>query len=74
MKKAMLLNCLTLTVRKQYILDSFFSEYLRTLNFTFEFLSKASSSTELHHLTYSARYLFFLTSNIVQEDRKDVWA
>ena len=75
MRKTVLLNCLPLTARKKNILDSFFSEYLRVLNLTFEHLADAKTSNTLHHLTYSnIRKTSFLPSDIVQEARKDVWA
>ena len=70
-----MLNCLPLTAKKKGILDSFFSEFLHVLNLTFEQLPNAKSSNELHHLTYSnIRSTSFLSSDIVQEARKDVWA
>ncbi|GCC11640.1 hypothetical protein IPdc08_01696 [archaeon] len=75
LKKTVLLNCLSLTSKKQRILDNFFAEYLRVLNLTLEQLPNANSSTELHHLTYSdIRKTSFLPSDIVEEARKDVWA
>ncbi|GBE55247.1 putative transposase DNA-binding domain protein [archaeon BMS3Bbin15] len=75
MKKTVLLNCLSLTPKKQRILDTFFAEYLRVLNLTLEQLPNANSSTELHRLTYSdIRETSFLPSDIVEEARKDVWA
>lgn len=75
MRKTLLLNCLPLTAKKKSILDSFFHEFLRVLNLTFEQLSDAKSSNELHHLTYSnIRSTSFLPSDVVQEARKDVWA
>jgi len=75
LRKTILLNCLPLTARKEGILDSFFSEFLRVLNLTFEQLPDAKSSNELHHLTYSnIRSTSFLPSDVVQEAHKDVWA
>ena len=75
LRKTILLNCLPLTARKKGILDNLFSEFLRVLNLTFEQLPDAKSANELHHLTYSnIRSTSFLTSDIVQEARKDVWA
>lgn len=74
-RKTILLNCLPLTAKKRDILDSFFAEYLRVLNLTFEQLPNAKSFNNLHHLTYSnIRSTSFLPSDIVQEARKDVWA
>ena len=75
MRKTILVNSLPLTAKKKGILDSFFSEFLRVLNLTFERLADAKSSNELHHLTYSnIRSTSFLPSDVVQEARKDVWA
>ncbi|GBE55376.1 putative transposase DNA-binding domain protein [archaeon BMS3Bbin15] len=75
MKKAILLNFLPLTSKKQNILDTLLAEYLRVLNLTLKQLPNAKSSTELHHLTYSdIRKTSFLPSDIVEEARKDVWA
>lgn len=70
-----MLNTLPLTPKKQEILNVFFSEYLRVLNKTLEQLPNANSSNRLHHLTYSnIRSSSFLSSDVVQEARKDVWA
>ncbi len=75
MFKTILLNCLPLTAKKQDILDNFLTEYLRVINLTLEQLPNAKSSNELHHLTYSnIRKTSFLSSDIVEEARKDVWA
>lgn len=75
MRKTILVNSLPLTAKKKSILNSFFSEYLRVLNLTFEQLPNAKSPNELHHLTYSnIRSTSFLPSDVVQEARKDVWA
>ncbi|HEY9245492.1 MAG TPA: transposase [Candidatus Methanoperedens sp.] len=70
-----MLNTLDLTFKKQKIIDSFFSEYFHVLNITLDKLPSATSSIELHHLTYSAiRESSFLPSDIIEEARKDVWA
>ncbi len=75
LRKCIVLNNLELTSKKQDILDNFFLEYLGVLNTTLEKLPCASSSLELHHLTYSTiRKTSFLPSDIVEEARKDVWA
>jgi len=75
LRKCILLNSVKLTPRKQEVFDGFLAEYLRVLNETLKHLSSAKSSTQLHHLTYSnIRKSSFLSSDIVQEARKDVWA
>jgi IS605 OrfB family transposase len=75
LKKSVLLNTLLLTPKKQVIFEAFFSEYLRVLNKTLEQLPNANSSNQLHHLTYlNIRSSSFLSSDVVQEARKDVWA
>jgi IS605 OrfB family transposase len=75
MRKCIVLNPLALTAKKRATLDRFLSEYLKVLNGTFALLPDATSSTELHRLTYSRmRKTSFLPSDIIEEARKDVWA
>ncbi len=75
LRKCVVLNTLDLTSKKQDIVDSLFSEYLRVLNATLEKLPEAKSSTELHNLTYSTiKNTSFLLADTVEEARKDVWA
>jgi len=75
LRKCIVLNTVDLTPKKQEVLDSFFSEYLRVLNETLKRLPGAKSANQLHHLTYSdMRKTSFLPSDIIEEARKDVWA
>lgn len=74
MRKCIILNKLDLTLKKEKLLNSFTSEYLRVLSNTAIKLPLSFSETELHHETYSGiRKTSFLPSDIVQEARKDVW-
>ncbi|HII54203.1 hypothetical protein COT30_04110 [Candidatus Micrarchaeota archaeon CG08_land_8_20_14_0_20_49_17] len=74
MRKCIVLNIVDLTPKKSRLLRCVFSEYLKVPNKTLELLPKASSSNQLHHLTYSGiRETSLLPSDIIQEARKDIW-
>lgn len=71
----MVLNTLTLTLKKQRLLDGVSKEYLRVLNETLKMLPNARSGLQLHQLTYlGIRENSFLPADVVEEARKDVWA
>ncbi len=75
MRKCIVLNIVDLTPKKSKRLSELFAEYLKVSNRTLKQLPNASSSNELHRLTYSAiKKTSFLPSDIVQEARKDIWA
>ncbi len=74
-RKCIVLNIVDLTPKKSKRLLKVFIEYLKVSNKILKQLSKASSSNELHHLTYSnIRKTSFLPSDFIQEARKDIWA
>jgi len=73
-RKCIVLNNLKLTNRKSNILDNFFSEYLKILDQHLLKIPESFSSIDLHKLTYlDIRKTSFLSSDIVQEARKDSW-
>lgn len=73
-RKAIILNILKLTKKKQKLLKRFVNEYLSVSNKHLLELPFADTTTDLHHLTYdSIRQTSFLPSDIVQEARKDAW-
>lgn len=75
MRKCIVLNIVDLTPKKSKLLSRLFLEYIKVSNRTLKQLPDASSSNELHHLTYSTmRKTSFLPSDLVQEARKDIWA
>jgi len=75
MRKCIVLNIVDLTPKKSKLLLRVFSEYLKVSNRTLKQLPKASSSSELHHLTYSIiKKTSFLPADIIEEARKDIWA
>ncbi len=74
MRKVIVLNPVELSTRKEELLRSMFSEYVRILDFCTSFVPTAESTVELHSLTYSRiRDSSFLPSDIIQEARKDAW-
>jgi IS605 OrfB family transposase len=73
-RKCIVLNNLELTEKKSDILNNFFSEYFNVLERHLIEIPFVLSRNHLHQLTYSdIRKTSFLSSDIIQEARKDVW-
>ena len=73
-RKCIVLNNLELTENKSNILNNFCSEYFNVLEKHLLSIPFAVSQNHLHQLAYlNIKQTSFLSSDIIQEARKDVW-